>query len=353
MDKELKRTGTLSREAVDLISEQIGTFLASSGKDKRDALQLRLRMEDLILDVCERYEEPCSYTLETGQRFRRPYIRFIYEGERYNPLEDSGEAVLSGNWSNKLLADIGLSPVWTYRNNRNVLQLKLDRKALGMFRSVALAFVLALAVGFGGMALPDAARNILTAAVFEPVQSIYMGILATFSGLMIFFSIICGIFEMGDTSFFSRIGKRMVGRFLGNTFLFALFYAAAAFLVFPLHYVSQSAGGGGVSQLTEMLLNVFPTNPVEPFLTGNTMQIVFLGVVIGVAILVMGEEGSRSIRSFAEECNTLIQKVIGRICGLVPVFIFVTFVLIIWQGRLRAWAACGNCFCLPQSAVRF
>ena len=334
----IKETNILTKESVDHISDLIGDSLSSIGKSRRDVLQIRYRMEDLILDVCERFEEKITYTLEIGERFRRPFIRFTYQGESFNPMDDSDDSVISQNWSNKLMADSGLSPTWVYRNDKNIIQLNLERRSLGMFASVILAFALALTIGFLGMFISSDIKNAIAEYFLKPVQSIYLGILSTFAGLMIFFSIVCGIFEMGDMSFFSKIGKMMIGRFLRNILLFSIFYCGLAFLFFPLNYSGGMRHGGSSSQIVDMFTNMFPTNVVDPFLTGNTMQIVLLGVVIGILILVIGESGSKTVRAFASEFNSITQKAIGWICKFVPVLIFVTFIQIIWEGNLSTVA---------------
>lgn len=334
----INETNILTRESVDHISDLIGDSLSSIGKSRRDVLQIRYRMEDLILDVCERFNESITYTLEIGERFRRPFIRFTYPGESFNPMDDSDDSVISQNWSNKLMADRGLSPTWVYRNDQNVIQLNLEKRSLGMFASVLIAFALALTFGFLGMVVSSDIRNAITEYFLKPVQSIYLGILSTFAGLMIFFSIVCGIFEMGDMSFFSKIGKLMIGRFVRNIILLSIMYCSLAFLFFPLSYSGGISHGGSSSQIVEMLTNMFPVNVVEPFLTGNTMQIVLIGAAIGILILVIGESGTKTVRTFSGEFNSITQSAIGWICKFVPVLIFVTFIQLIWEGNLKTIA---------------
>ncbi len=79
--------GKLTSESVDLVSEKIGEFLDASGCERKTALKIKLHMEDLLLDIRDRFDSGREYTLETGSRFRKPYISFFYEGERFNPVE--------------------------------------------------------------------------------------------------------------------------------------------------------------------------------------------------------------------------------------------------------------------------
>ena len=46
-----------------------------------------------------------------------------------------------------------------------------------------------------------------------------MGFLSAVAGLMIFLSVLCGIYGMGDIVTLGRIGKRIILRFLSVSFL--------------------------------------------------------------------------------------------------------------------------------------
>ena len=336
MEKPVTQKGILTREAVDRVTDQISGFLSEAGVEKKSALKMQLRLEDLILSACEHFDEKCEYTLETGHRFRKPFVRFSYEGESFNPLEDDGNDLLSGGWSNRFMADSGLSPSWNRRGNCNVLQLNLNRKKLGMLQGVLLGVVLSLIVGFAGKLLPEDVRKFCSEQILDNIQGMYFSALKTFAGLMIFLSVVCGIFEMGDASEFSRIGKRMIGRFLSNMLIITVICGIVAYAVFRPQFDNKAVGGSGLTKVVDMIRNIVPSNPVEPFGSGNTMQIVFLGVCFGVVLLVVGEDASKTVRNFSLEANNIVQKVIGWICRLIPMFIFVTFVSIIWKGTLES-----------------
>ena len=100
----------LTRSEVDVISEQIEMLLEKSGQNKTDRLRTKLMMEDIILNICERFGEDTTYTLYAGTVFGRQFIRLCYTGESFDPNIVSDDP--SENWSRRIMSDMGLSPVW-------------------------------------------------------------------------------------------------------------------------------------------------------------------------------------------------------------------------------------------------
>ena len=203
MGTDILKREKLTYEEVDNLSAQVDSFLRNGDMDEMTRKGVRLTMEDMILSVCETMGEDTPFMLTTGVYFKRPFIRFSYKGVAFDPTEERDD-FLSG-WSNRFLADIGLSPIWSYKNGVNTLQLKLKRKSIGSIGTIAIALILALIIGFGGQAiLSESIRNSLCDLFLVPLQSLFFRLLSIFGGFMIFLCVCCGIFNMGDTSSFSK-----------------------------------------------------------------------------------------------------------------------------------------------------
>ena len=86
--------------------------------------------------------------------------------------------------------------------------------------------------------------------------------------------------------------------------------AVNVFLVrffFPL----GQGNGGGESQfysILQMVFNIIPSNPVQPFLEKNTLQIVFLAVIVGTVLLLTGQDG------FADRDDPLCRQFFSDLC---------------------------------------
>ena len=84
-----------------------------------------------------------------------------------------------------------------------------------------------------------------------------------------------------------------------------------------------------------MIFDILPANPIDPFQTGNTLQIIVMALFVGIGLLVIGERGKR-IRGLIDEGTALTQYIVSFICGFIPLFVFVMLLRQIWFGDALA-----------------
>ena len=78
-----------------------------------------------------------------------------------------------------------------------------------------------------------------------------------------------------------------------------------------------------------MLMEVIPQNMISPLLDGNTLQLIFMGVCIGLVLLMLGERAS-AVTEFTEQANSVVQFMMEIFGKGIPLFVFVSlFSLII------------------------
>ena len=125
--------------------------------------------------------------------------------------------------------------------------------------------------------------------------------------------------------------------------LFSLIGILACLLGLPffsLRFAQQSGGAAQLDSLLQMVLDFVPSNIVTPFQTGNTLQIILLAVVVGCALLILSRQVEQVTR-FVEQLNYVVQFLMELISKLLPGFIFIVLVQMIWSGSLgvvfRAW----------------
>lgn len=70
-----------------------------------------------------------------------------------------------------------------------------------------------------------------------------------------------------------------------------------------------------------MVLGIVPDNFLTPFLEGNPLQIIFLAVLAGMAMLILGNRAA-VVSMFLEQANVIILLIMENISAFVPVFIF-------------------------------
>lgn len=335
----------LDGSGVDAAADAISVWAKQIGIERRNALRIRLTMEELLLRISRHSGMTQRGTLRLWKRFGRPCIRFRYRGEAYNPMDTPGDDF--SEWTGKLLSNLGLAPVWIYRGGRNELMLRFASGGGHSSELILLgALIAALILGLLGAFLPEGVTAPLSTYFLGSLSEIFLRLLNTFAGLMIFLSVLTGICGVGDAADFGKIGKQMLLRFLGFTFLGS---AATVLLARPLFALRSGAAGGDGSQagaLLDMVLDILPSNPVRPFYDGNSLQIIFLAVFIGVILLLLGGRVTR-VQELLSDLNALVMEAIGLTCKLLSVYIFASLTLQFWETGpdilLRLWKPLAVC----------
>ena len=112
---------TLNAEGIDRLSALLAQSLVAAGTDHNDIVRLRLAIEDILMLWRNRLGEGARSVFRRGSRLGRMYIEIQVPGERLEPLEIGEEA--DGLLYLTLLAQAGLSPVYSYRDGQNRLEL--------------------------------------------------------------------------------------------------------------------------------------------------------------------------------------------------------------------------------------
>lgn len=328
----------LTNAAIDEISGKAEEFLTELNTEPKNLLRIRLILEEILLGWQSVFssEAPCRIRLD--KRLGRPYLQLELEGKPCNPLEQDTEEY--GAYRGRLLANMGLSPLYSYENGKNKIIFKLKKQKTNPLLSLALAAAAAIVVGFAGLLLPEASRTAMLDQLLRPLYEAFFNMLGTVAGPMVFLSVAWGICGIGDAATFGRIGKRMLLHFLKLFSLIGILACLLGLPFFSLRFAQQSGGAAQLDSLLQMVLDFVPSNIVTPFQTGNTLQIILLAVVVGCALLILSRQVEQVTR-FVEQLNYVVQFLMELISKLLPGFIFIVLVQMIWSGSLgvvfRAW----------------
>lgn len=338
--ENIKKEYKLTSNSVDEISDLVTEFCMAVKADKKDMLRYRLSVEECLLHWLSKGDEGHSVVLMLGKRMMVPFIKVEEQGAASNPYANrlADKAVEYGNFADSILVGLGLNPEYSYERGANVVSYRLKRKQPGQITKLCISVVAAVLIGSLGMVLlPEGVRETVLVSAIVPLYNTFFKILSCIAGPMIFMSVAWGIYGMGDTATLSRVGKTMMLRFLGITFLASLL--ATIYFPFIGPGLSDKSGGSGqLNSIVELVLGIFPQNIVEPFQTSNTLQIIFLAFVIGLAMLFLGGQ-TRSVAKAIEQTNVLVQFLMGLVSKLVPYVIFLVIINMIWSGTINSLAS--------------
>ena len=318
----------LDHNGVAEIGKETESWLGTVGVTKATAAKTAFIMEDLMLQISDHYDQDINVTMTLGKRFGTPYMRIRYGGSPYNPL-NVNESSLE-KWTGYLTESMGLSPGWSYHQGKNELILREPRKGPSIELMMLLAALLAAVLGLAGPALPDGLREFLSLYIFTPVSDVFMSLLGLFAGLLIFLSVVSGICGIGSAAELGRVGKLMLSRYLSLTFIGCVVCILMARPFFSLAPSMHTEGSNAALRLIEMIEGIIPGDPISPFLNDNTLQLVFIAMVLGIIILLIGNE-TAAFTDLIFQFNKIVTRGITAVCKLLPIYIFCSVTLQFWE----------------------
>lgn len=315
-----KETVLLDAAGIDRLSALLTQALEQAAVNRKDVIRLRLAVEELLGLWQVRLGKETVCTFRCGTRLGRMYLEITAPGQRIDPEETAADMAGRLLCSN-LLAQAGLSPVYSYQDGINRMALYPSRpQRLSPLLQLLLAILGAAVVGAGLLALPAPVRETATGVV-NPLFTALMGVLQTLASPMIFLSVCGGILNIGDVHMLGRIGKTVLLRFLGGVFLLTSVSAAVLVWFFRSGDGAASTGENAAAQIYSMLLEIIPGNIVTPFLEGNSLQIIFMAICVGLVLLVLGEKTS-ALCALLDQVNTAVQFMMETVSRYIPLFVF-------------------------------
>ncbi len=305
----------LSAKTIDTVSAICVQALTEAGSDKKDIIRIRLSLEE-ILGVWLGSLEGAMVHVDCGQRFGRAYLKVSVDGPTMDAW-DNEEMVLSG----RMLSQAGLSFTYAYKNGKNCLTCnpKKKKSSMGQLAFLLGAVFLAAFLGFAMRRAP--AMQTAALSVTEPLFNMILGALRAVSSPLVFLAVCCGIISIGDLTMVGRVGKKLIFRMVAGTFVLAVVMAFAGCLLFPIAAEAESGITGNYSAIYQMVLEIVPSDIVSPFLNGNALQLVFLGICVGAALLILGDRVSAAQTTLLQ-VNEAVQFLMSVLGKIIPLFVF-------------------------------
>jgi Na+/H+-dicarboxylate symporter len=168
------------------------------------------------------------------------------------------------------------------------------------------------------------------------LSNAFFGLLNAIVIPFLFVSVIASIFNMENISQMKRIFRTLFGWFVGLTALSGVIALLAGIIYFPSQGGSVASASEDIwAQLAKMLFDIVPKNIFESFLNDNTLQTIFLAVIMGIAMLTLKGRFPFLTRVITE-LNLVLSTLLDAVCSLMPWVIFICIFNILLSGDGRA-----------------
>jgi Na+/H+-dicarboxylate symporter len=175
--------------------------------------------------------------------------------------------------------------------------------------------------GAGGQWLQDS----LVDGLFDVVGRIFVASLKLLVVPLVFVSLVCGSSSLGDSARIGPIALKTLALYLATTAIAVSVALLFAVLVGPGTGV-ELAGEASYQPtapppLADVLVDIFPSNPVQAMAEGNMLQIIVFALLFGYAISHAGEQGRR-LATFFRDMESVVMKMVELLMALAPYGVF-------------------------------
>lgn len=328
----MKKTYLLNSTNVDTISEDIGVFFQQQKQTKEDIIRARLSAETALLHWLEHGNEGKEVMVECKKRFRRPVIRLEMEGDLCDPvhLNEQDEAI---EFIAALQGNLGLTVAYRYEHGSNVYTIKLPMQSISSSAKNGVSIVLAVLTWLLADLLPSEVVLYLRMYVVTPTLNMLMGLVTAVATFLVFFNVCSAICSMGNLATLSKLGgglmkhcqlKELVGLLMGT---------ATGLLVFDVMDFSDGFSLDLLGNVYGMFLDVVPNSFLVPFINGNTLQVLFMAVGIGIVLLILDQQVN-GVKRVISEINVVLMTIIDYCCYLIPLMVYLSFVGLLLSGKV-------------------
>ena len=142
---------------------------------------------------------------------------------------------------------------------------------------------------------------------------------------LVFFSLLSGVFGIGDVSKLGKVGLKAFSLYLMTTALAIASAITLAAIIIPYFNTPQADTAVFIAKeappISDVLINIIPGNVIDAFGTGNMLQIIFFSILLGISLLMVGTK-AKSIVEGVEIMNEAMMNMVNIIMAVAPYAVF-------------------------------
>ena len=193
--------------------------------------------------------------------------------------------------------------------------------------------------------------------ILKPIATIFMNLVKMIVVPTVFFAILYGITSVQNVGVLGKIGFKATCAYISTTMFAVTIGIFFSYLFKPGSGIDLSSVYGPTTtimnavpkSLSEILINIVPTNPVAAMASGNTLQIVFFAFLFGIALIIVGEKAG-GIKQAIVQLATIIFKLVDIIMKATPYGVFAIMACLIGEHGFTIISILGKLVIVVLSA---
>lgn len=201
-----------------------------------------------------------------------------------------------------------------------------EKKKLSLIAKIGVGFIIGLILGFiiGPMAPNSPFIAEIMIPLLQLVGNIFLALLKMLIVPLVFSSLIMGASSIGDPKVLGRIGVKTVAFYLGTTVVAIAIGLVLGNIIQPgvgMAIEGAKAAAKEPETVFNVILNIFPANPLKALVEGVMLQVIVFALFLGVAATLIGEKG-RAFLEFNSSLAEVMFKVTAIVMKTAPYGIF-------------------------------
>lgn len=202
-----------------------------------------------------------------------------------------------------------------------------EKKRISLLLKISVGFILGIIFGFAiGPVIPSSpVLGNYVMPFIDLVGKIFLRLLMMLIVPLVFASLVAGAASVGDIHKLGRIGIKTLLLYLVTTAIAIVLGLACGNLFQPgvgMNIPAElSASAREAKPITDVILDIFPSNPLASMVNANMLQIIVFAIFFGVACIMAGEKGKK-ISDFFGSVADVMYQVVHVVMNFAPYGVF-------------------------------
>ena len=192
--------------------------------------------------------------------------------------------------------------------------------------AMALGIIVGLVINLSGLnAEGSFTQEYVVGGLFHIIGKMFITALKMLVVPLVFFSLISGVFGIGDISKLGKVGAKSFALYMMTTAIAIATAIGLAAVIIPFFNTPTAQASEFAAKeappISDVLINIIPDNVISAFASGNMLQIIFFSILLGISLLMVGKK-AKSIAEGVEVMNEAMMNMVNIIMSVAPYAVF-------------------------------
>ncbi len=336
----MKQSFTVDNAGIGQAVDYVRAVLESKKIRGKTAAMTALNAEESMLELVAHSSEESQLSVYSFSFPGSVTFEFSIKGDEYDFPDGISSSItdylttddssVADSLRRTILYKTGRNLQYKHKNGVNTVRLTVSKSSQTLIVTLGALFAAIVAGVLLAAFAPSDWNLALDGNFLTPVKNMYMNALKMIAAPVVFFSIVGCFSQQSNPSGLGRIGGKIIGTYMITT-LIAVCVGIGSFFIFRPGDPSVAAGlTADVSAYTsqevsisvkDMIVGIVPSNFLSPFIESNMLQLIFLAVLCGIAVGLIGDYSVR-LRELFEALGELFLKITSLVMRFTPLAVF-------------------------------